>query len=349
MPQPSAIIPALPKASPAPISIGADDEVVTEDDAITIRHMMYLSFTFDHRILDGAGASRVVQAVRTKLQSYGRDINVYYQCVLSMCIKEKAMPEQREMAPVSQQEKDAPGMQTFDPIDCFKQMILARTINDVLKTRKTQGKIDFYIGCAGHEAIAGVIAALQPDDWLSLSYRDLAAWLQRTRDPYAPVRAAYARTTDPMSSGRGLASLYSSHRSHIMPTFAEIGAMAPFSTGVAFVFKRNQSGQVISYHCGDGGVAGTNQFNVLYRAATLYNLPVIMVVEDNGWAITYGGNSGEAAWSSGRVRQAPSCFTSRWAYSTPIPAAPISMPIVAPLKSKRRKRHAIPSQIPDDT
>jgi len=53
------------------------------------------------------------------------------------------------------------------------------------------------------------------DDWLSLSYRDLAGWLQRTRDPYAPIRAAYARTTDPMSSGRGLASLYSSHRFHI--------------------------------------------------------------------------------------------------------------------------------------
>ena len=51
--------------------------VVTEDDAIAIRYMMYLCLSFDHRILDGAGAGGFLQAVRVKLQSYGRDIDVY--------------------------------------------------------------------------------------------------------------------------------------------------------------------------------------------------------------------------------------------------------------------------------
>jgi pyruvate/2-oxoglutarate dehydrogenase complex dihydrolipoamide acyltransferase (E2) component len=51
--------------------------VVTEDDAIAIRSMMYLCLSFDHRILDGAGAAGFLQAVRTKLHSYGREIDVY--------------------------------------------------------------------------------------------------------------------------------------------------------------------------------------------------------------------------------------------------------------------------------
>jgi pyruvate/2-oxoglutarate dehydrogenase complex dihydrolipoamide acyltransferase (E2) component len=51
--------------------------VVTEDDAIAIRYMMYLCLSFDHRILDGAGAATFLQAVRTKLQSYGPEIDVY--------------------------------------------------------------------------------------------------------------------------------------------------------------------------------------------------------------------------------------------------------------------------------
>ncbi len=83
------------------------------------------------------------------------------------------MPDQQHVNPVDQMAREAvltEQVPTFDPVDCFKQMILARTINDVLKTRKTQGKFDFYIGCAGHEAIAGVIAALRPDDWLTLYY-----------------------------------------------------------------------------------------------------------------------------------------------------------------------------------
>jgi 2-oxoisovalerate dehydrogenase E2 component (dihydrolipoyl transacylase) len=51
--------------------------MVMEDDSIAIRHMMFLSFTFDHRILDGAGANGFLQAVRLKLQSYGTEIDVY--------------------------------------------------------------------------------------------------------------------------------------------------------------------------------------------------------------------------------------------------------------------------------
>jgi len=51
--------------------------VVIEDDAIAVRSMMYLCLSFDHRILDGASAGGFLQAVRTKLQSYGREIDVY--------------------------------------------------------------------------------------------------------------------------------------------------------------------------------------------------------------------------------------------------------------------------------
>ena len=56
---------------------GRFNSVVIEDDAIAVRHMMYLCLSFDHRILDGAGAGGFLQSVRTKLQSYERDIDVY--------------------------------------------------------------------------------------------------------------------------------------------------------------------------------------------------------------------------------------------------------------------------------
>lgn len=51
--------------------------VVIEDDAIAVRSMMYLCLSFDHRILDGAGAGGFLQVVRTRLQSYGREIDIY--------------------------------------------------------------------------------------------------------------------------------------------------------------------------------------------------------------------------------------------------------------------------------
>ncbi len=50
--------------------------VVIEDDAIAVRSMMYVCLSFDHRILDGAGAAGFLQAVRMNLQGYGREIAV---------------------------------------------------------------------------------------------------------------------------------------------------------------------------------------------------------------------------------------------------------------------------------
>ncbi len=51
--------------------------IVTEDDAIAIRSMMFISLSFDHRINDGLGAARFLQIIKRHLESYGADINVY--------------------------------------------------------------------------------------------------------------------------------------------------------------------------------------------------------------------------------------------------------------------------------
>src|SRR5436305_2045708 len=192
--------------------------------------------------------------------------------------------------------------QPLDVVALYRTMVTARTINDLLKTRKTQGRFAFYIGCAGHESMAAVVAALNEDDWLALYYRDLAAWLQRTGDIYGPLREAYSRTTGPMCAGRNMPSHYSSKRYHILPSFSEVGALAPFAGGVAFSLQRHNSKEIIAFTVGDGGVA-TNDFNVLFRQASVYQLPILMIVEDNGWAITtpspiqWGGNL--VAWAKG--------------------------------------------------
>src|SRR5579883_2182589 len=177
---------------------------------------------------------------------------------------------------------------TAEPLDIlslYRTMVTARVMNDLLKTRKTQGRFPFYIGCAGHETMAAVVAALQADDWLSLYYRDLGAWLQRTGDIYGPLREAYSRTTGPMGAGRNMPSHYSSKRHRILPTFSEVAALAPFAGGVAFSLQRHESKDIVMFCTGDGGAA-TNDFNVLFRQAAVHKLPVLMVVEDNGWAIT---------------------------------------------------------------
>ncbi|HEV2457176.1 MAG TPA: thiamine pyrophosphate-dependent enzyme, partial [Ktedonobacterales bacterium] len=176
------------------------------------------------------------------------------------------------------------GARTLDPVQLYRTMVMARTLNDTLKARKTQGRFPFYIGCAGHESVAAMVAALEDDDWLALYYRDLAGWLQRTGDVYSVLRAAYSRVTDPMGSGRNMPSHYSSRRFHILPTFSEVAGLGPFAGGVGWAFKRDGSRRVVGYSTGDGGAA-TNDFNVLLRQATVHKLPVLITVWNNHWAI----------------------------------------------------------------
>src|SRR6266487_3963569 len=194
---------------------------------------------------------------------------------------------------------------TAEPLDIlalYRIMATARVTNDIMKIRKTQGRFPFYIGCAGHESMAAVAAALNQDDWMALYYRDLAAWLQRTGDIYGPFREAYSRTTGPMCAGRNMPSHYSSKRHRILPTFSEVGALAPFAGGVGFSLQWHKSKDIIMFTSGDGGAA-TNDFNALFRQASVHQLPVLMVIEDNGWAITapssipWGGSLVE--WAKG--------------------------------------------------
>jgi 2-oxoisovalerate dehydrogenase E1 component len=188
----------------------------------------------------------------------------------------------------------------LDVLALYRTMVMARATNDLLKTRKTQGKFPFYIGCAGHESMAAVVAALDTNDWLSLYYRDLAAWLQRTGDIYGPLREAYSRTTGPMCAGRNMPSHYSSKHYRILPTFSEVGALAPFAGGAGFSLKQHNSKELVLFTCGDGGAA-TNDFNALFRQTAVHQLPILMVIEDNGWAIT---TASTIQWSGNLVEWA---------------------------------------------
>jgi 2-oxoisovalerate dehydrogenase E1 component len=188
----------------------------------------------------------------------------------------------------------------LDILALYRTMVTARVTNDLLKTRKTQGRFPFYIGCAGHESMAAVTAALEPGDWMSLYYRDLAAWLQRTGDIAGPLREAYSRTTGPMCAGRNMPSHYSNKGMRILPTFSEVASLAPFAGGVAFSLKRHNSSDIIMFTTGDGGAA-TNDFNVLLRQAAVHRLPTLIVVEDNSWAIT---TPSTIQWSGSLVEMA---------------------------------------------
>ena len=177
---------------------------------------------------------------------------------------------------------------TAEPLDIlalYRTMVTARVMNDLLKVRKTQGKFPFYIGCAGHESMAAVTAALNPDDWLSLYYRDLAAWLQRTGDITGPCAKHTRAPAGQWARAATCPRTTAASATASCPPSAKWARLAPFAGGVAFALQREKRNEIIMFTTGDGGAA-TNDFNALFRQAAVHQLPILIVVEDNGWAIT---------------------------------------------------------------
>src|SRR5256885_16680032 len=82
--------------------------------------------------------------------------------------------------------------QPLDVLALYRTMVTARVTNDLLKTRKTQGRFPFYIGCAGHERMAAVVAYLDESVLLVLNFQNLSARLQLTGDIYGPLRQPFS-------------------------------------------------------------------------------------------------------------------------------------------------------------
>ena len=78
------------------------------------------------------------------------------------------------------------GRATAEPLDMlalYRTMVTARVMNDLLKTRKTQGRFPFYISCAGHETMAAVVAALQPEHLRNFLAQTCQELLKSRRHP----------------------------------------------------------------------------------------------------------------------------------------------------------------------
>jgi 2-oxoisovalerate dehydrogenase E1 component len=194
---------------------------------------------------------------------------------------------------------DSSGLQHADLLSMYRTMYLSRRIDDRELLMKRQQKIFFQISGAGHEAI-GVAAgmALRPAyDWFFTYYRDRALALQLGVTPYEMFLEGVGAADDPASGGRQMPSHWG-HKDHNLvsvssPTgtqflqavgCAEAGIRAG-RTGAADSGVEFHDDEVVLVTTGDGTTSEGEFWESLNTASNL-KLPVIYLVEDNGYAIS---------------------------------------------------------------
>ena len=174
-------------------------------------------------------------------------------------------------------------------VRAFRLMYMSRRIDDREILLKRQNKIYFQVSGAGHEAIQ--IAAglcLRPGyDWFYLYYRDRALALTLGVTARDMLLQAVGAATDPASGGRQMPSHWSSPELHIVTGSSPTGTQFVQSTGCANAASYvNPGSDEVTLVCTGEGATSEGEFWEMLNLACLERLPLLILVEDNGFAIS---------------------------------------------------------------
>jgi 2-oxoisovalerate dehydrogenase E1 component len=205
-------------------------------------------------------------------------------------------------------------------IEIYRLMVLSRRVDDREIMLKRQQKIYFQISCAGHEALqVGAGLALRPGcDWFFPYYRDRALCLALGVSPDDMMLQAVGAATDPASGGRQMPTHWGSRELNIVSTSSSTATQVLHAVGCAEAgryFSRHPEaaakhegdyrafrdvkfqGDEVALTCLGEGSTSQGEFWEALNTASNQKLPIIICVEDNGYAIsvpvevnTPGGN-----------------------------------------------------------
>lgn len=161
-------------------------------------------------------------------------------------------------------------------VPLFKRMLFVRTFDSKAIALQRTGKLGTYAASLGHEAThVGIGASMSPDDVFAPSYREYGAQFMRGVKPRDVLM--YWGGDERGNDFEGPRNDY--------PWCVPISTQMLMAAGAALSFKLRKQDRIAVACCGDGGSSKTD-FYAAVNSAGAYQLPLVLCVINNGWAIS---------------------------------------------------------------
>jgi TPP-dependent pyruvate/acetoin dehydrogenase alpha subunit len=166
----------------------------------------------------------------------------------------------------------------------YRAMLRIRLFDEeivhLFKQGKIAGALHSYVG---EEAVAaGVCARLRPDDYIVSTHRGHGHLLAKGGAMDRMMAELYGRI-DGYCRGKGGSMHITDVGLGILGANGIVGAGLPIAAGAGTAIKMRGGDQVVACFFGDGA-SNTGAFHEGLNMASTWNLPVVFVCENNGYA-----------------------------------------------------------------
>lgn len=170
-------------------------------------------------------------------------------------------------------------------IALYQNMVLPRTIEEKMLIALRQGKISKWFSSWGQEAISvGTALELRPEEYILTMHRNLGVFTSR-KIPLNRLFSQFQGKLNGFTQGRDRSFHFGTHEYKIVGMISHLGSQMGVADGIALANQLKQNQQVTLVFTGDGG-ASEGDFHEAVNTAAVWNLPVIIVVENNQWGLS---------------------------------------------------------------